>query len=178
MMNRSLLRILAIIPLAAAALTIPAISETSAPDIKDDGRLPGDDIPATRPCCMLLDDDTYDRPENELIEAALLERANVIEDCTVTWYTADTCSKQPGDPGYGITASGLPVVDHLTCAVDKSVIPLYSDVFVQYADGTIEQLWATDTGVRGNHIDIYTPDYETAIQNGRQKLTVWWLKED
>ena len=96
---------------------------------------------------MLLDDDTYDHPENDLIEAALLERANVIEDCTVTWYTADTCSKQPGDPGYGITASGLPVVEHLTCAVDKSVIPLYSDVFVQYADGTIEQLWATDTGV-------------------------------
>lgn len=178
MMSRNLLRILAIIPLAAAALTIPAISETSAPDIKDDGHLPGDDIPATRPCCVLLDDDTYDRPENDLIEAALLERANVIEDCTVTWYTADTCGKLPGDHGYGITASGLPVVEHLTCAVDKSVIPLYSDVFVQYADGTIEQLWATDTGVRGNHIDIYTPDYETAIQNGRQKLTVWWLKED
>ena len=177
-MSRNLLRILAIIPLAAAALTIPAISETSAPDIKDDGRLPGDDIPATRPCCMLLDDDTYDRPENELIEAALLDKAHVIKECTVTWYTADTCSKQPGDPGYGITASGLPVVDHLTCAVDKSVIPLYSDVFVQYADGTIEQLWATDTGVNGNHIDIYTPDYDYAIQMGRQQLTVWWVEED
>ena len=177
-MSRNLLRILAIIPLAAAALTIPAISETSAPDIKDDGRLPGDDIPATRPCCVLLDDDTYDRPENELIEAALLDKAHVIKECTVTWYTADTCSKQPGDPGYGITASGLPVVDHLTCAVDKSVIPLYSDVFVQYADGTIEQLWATDTGVNGNHIDIYTPDYDYAIQMGRQQLTVWWVEED
>ena len=84
MMSRNLLRILTIVPLAAAALTIPAISETSAPDIKDDGRLPGDDIPATRPCCMLLDDDTYDRPENELIEAALLGKAHIIEDCTVT----------------------------------------------------------------------------------------------
>lgn len=177
-MSRNLLRILAIIPLAAAALTIPAISETSEPDIKDDGRLPGDDIPATRHCCMLLDDDTYDRQENELIEAALLEKAQIIEDCTVTWYTADTCGKQPGDPGYGITASGLPVVDHLTCAVDKSVIPLYSDVFVQYADGTIEQLWATDTGVNGNHIDIYTPDYDYAIQMGRQQLTVWWVEAD
>lgn len=178
MMSRNLLRILAIIPLAAAALTIPAISETSAPEIRDDGRVHGDDIPATKPCCMLLDDDTYDRPENDLIEAALLERANVIEDCTVTWYTADTCGKQPWDSGYGITASGLPVVDHLTCAVDKSVIPLYSDVFVQYADGTIEQLWATDTGVNGNHIDIYTPDHDYAIQMGRQQLTVWWVEED
>ena len=58
----------------------------------------------------------------------------------------------------------------------RSVIPLYSDVFVQYADGTIEQLWATDTGVNGNHIDIYTPDYDYAIQMGRQQLTVWWVE--
>lgn len=114
--------------------------------------------------------------ENEKIEAALLERANVIENCTVTWYTADTCDKTPDNPAYGITYSGLPVVEHLTCAVDKNVIPLYADVFVQYADGTIEQLWATDTGVKGNHIDIYTPDYDYAIQCGRQSLTVWWVE--
>ena len=114
--------------------------------------------------------------ENEQIEAALLARSHKIDNCTVTWYTADTCGKKPGDPAYGITASGLPVVEHLTVAVDRSVIPLYSDVFVQYADGTIEQLWATDTGVNGNHIDIYTPDYDYAIQMGRQQLTVWWVE--
>ena len=116
--------------------------------------------------------------ENEQIEAALLARSHKIDNCTVTWYTADTCGKKPGDPAYGITASGLPVVEHLTVAVDRSVIPLYSDVFVQYADGTIEQLWATDTGVNGNHIDIYTPDYDYAIQMGRQQLTVWWLDQE
>jgi 3D (Asp-Asp-Asp) domain-containing protein len=110
--------------------------------------------------------------ENEKIELALLEKANKIEECTVTWYTAsvEECGKDDG-----ITYSGLPVVERLTCAVDKNVIPLYADVFVQYADGTIEQLWATDTGVKGNHIDIYTPDYEYAIQCGRQSLTVWWV---
>lgn len=114
--------------------------------------------------------------ENEKIEAALIEKANVIEGCTVTWYAAETCGKQPGDAAYGITYSGLPAVAHLTCAVDPDVIPLYADVFVQYADGTIEQLWATDTGVKGNHIDIYEPDYETCIRNGRQSLTVWWVQ--
>ena len=113
--------------------------------------------------------------ENEKIEAALLERANKIEACTVTWYTADTFGKQPGDPAYGITYSGLPVVEHLTCAVDPDVIPLYLDVFVEYAGGTIEQLWATDTGVKGNHIDIYTPDYDYAVQCGRQSLTMWYI---
>lgn len=110
--------------------------------------------------------------ENEKIEAALLQNANVIEDCTVTWYTAsiEECGKDDG-----ITYSGLPVVEHLTCAVDPAVIPLYSDVFVEYADGTVEQLWATDTGVKGNAIDIYTPDYDYAIQCGRQSLTVWYI---
>lgn len=114
--------------------------------------------------------------ENGKIEAALIAKANVIEGCTVTWYAAETCGKQPGDAAYGITYSGLPAVAHLTCAVDPDVIPLYADVFVQYADGTIEQLWATDTGVKGNHIDIYEPDYDTCIQNGRQSLTVWWVE--
>ena len=116
--------------------------------------------------------------ENEQIEAALLARSHKIDNCTVTWYTADTRGEKPADPAYGITATGLPVVEHLTVAVDRSVIPLYSDVFVQYADGTIEQLWATDTGVNGNHIDIYTSDYDYAIQMGRQELTVWWLDQE
>lgn len=110
--------------------------------------------------------------ENEKIKAALLENANIIEDCTVTWYTAsvEECGKDDG-----ITYSGLPVVEHLTCAVDPDVIPLYSDVFVQYQDGSVEQLWATDTGVTGNAVDIYTPDYDYAIQCGRQSLTVWYI---
>lgn len=113
--------------------------------------------------------------ENEKIEVAMLEKANAIEDCTVTWYTESTCGKSPDHPAYGITYSGLPVAEHLTCAVDTDCIPLYSDVFVEYADGTIEQLWATDTGVTGNAVDIYTPDYDYAIQCGRQSLTVWWV---
>ena len=142
----------------------------------EEGRLPGDDIPATEKC--YLPEEEVEQAENEMIVAALLEKAHRIDDCTVTWYTADTCGKEPGDPAYGITASGLPVVEHLTCAVDPDVIPRYADVFVQYADGTIEQLWATDTGVQGNHIDIYTPDYDYAIQCGRQKLTVWWVSEE
>ena len=142
----------------------------------EEGRLPGDDIPATEKCYP--PEEEVEQAENEMIVAALLERAHRIDNCTVTWYTADTCGKEPGDPTYGVTASGLPVVEHLTCAVDPDVIPRYADVFVQYADGTIEQLWATDTGVQGNHIDIYTPDYDYAIQCGRQKLTVWWVSEE
>ena len=183
-MKRTLARLFLI--LAAIAWAVIAVSILVTPvkadavpigeSLEDDGRIPGDDIPATERCYM-TEDEIQEDYENQKISEALLEKAHKIETCTVTWYTADTCGKKPGDPAYGITASGLPVVEHLTCAVDKSVIPLYADVFVQYADGTIEQLWATDTGVNGNHIDIYTPDYDYAIQMGRQKLIVWWLEE-
>lgn len=68
---------------------------------------------------------------------------HVIEGCTVTWYTADTCGKAPDHPAYGITASGLLVEEGVTCAVDPEVIPLFSEVSVLYADGTVEQFRAT-----------------------------------
>ena len=180
-MKRNIARLILIISvigwlfMVVSVLTGMTAKADSAPH--DDGRLPGDDVPATERCYM-TEDEIQEDYENQKISEALLAKAHKIENCTVTWYTADTCGKKPGDPAYGITASGLPVVEHLTCAVDKSVIPLYADVFVQYADGTIEQLWATDTGVNGNHIDIYTPDYDYAIQMGRQQLTVWWVEAD
>lgn len=176
-MSRNLLRILAIIPLASAALTIPAISETSAPDIKDDGHLPGDDIPATRPCCMLLDDDTYDRPENELIEAALLDNAHVIKECTVTHY--DCCVSCCGKDD-GITSSGVQATPGVTVAVDPDVIPLGSDVLVDYGDGEIHYYRADDIGgaVKGNHIDLCVGRHEEALQMGRRTATVYWVDAD
>ena len=184
-MKRNLTRLILILAVIAWAIIVVSLLVTPVKadavpigaSQEDDGRIPGDDIPATERCYM-TEDEIQEDYENQKISEALLEKAHKIENCTVTWYTADTCGKKPGDPAYGITASGLPVVEHLTCSVDKSVIPLYADVFVQYADGTIEQLWATDTGVNGNHIDIYTPDYDYAIQMGRQQLTVWWVEAD
>lgn len=175
-MNRNLLRILAIIPLAAAALTIPAISETSAPEIRDDGRVPGDDIPATRPCCMLLNDDTYDRPENDMIESALLGKAHIIEDCTVTHY--DCCVACCGKDD-GITASGVQATPGVTVAVDPDVIPLGSDVLVDYGDGEIHYYRAEDVGdaVKGSHIDLCVNSHEKALMLGRRTATVYWVEQ-
>lgn len=113
--------------------------------------------------------------ENEKIEDALLTKATKIEDCTVTWYCNSTCGKSPDNPAYGITASGKPTRPHCTVATDTSVIPMYSDVCVEYADGTTEWFKATDTGVSGAHVDIYTDDYDQAIQNGVQLLTVYYI---
>lgn len=87
-------------------------------------------------------------------------KAHVIENCTVTWYTEDTCGKTLDHPAYGITASGLPVEEGVTCAVDPEV--------------SFRCFQATDAGVKGEWVDIYTPDYDYAIQCGLQKLTVYW----
>ena len=88
---------------------------------RDTGRLPGDDTPATTRCYMT--EEEVEAAENELIMQALIAKANRIDNCTVTWYTDSTCGKTPDNPSYGITASGLPTVAELTCAVDNNVIP-------------------------------------------------------
>ena len=114
-----------------------------------------------------------EQPEPEEVAEPSPE-VHVIEDCTVTWYTEDTCGKTPDHPAYGITASGLPVEEGVTCAVDPEVIPLFSEVYIRYTDGTMGTFRATDTGVKGEWVDIYTPDYDYAVQCGLQKLTVYW----
>lgn len=75
---------------------------------------------------------------------------------------------------YGITASGLQVEEGVTCAVDPEVIPLGAEIQVLFSDGTVGTFRATDTGVKGEWVDIYTPDYDYAIQCGLQRLTVYW----
>lgn len=112
--------------------------------------------------------------ENERIEAALLARAHAIEDVTVTHY--DCCVECCGKDD-GITASGVLATPGVTVAVDPSVIPLGSDVLVDYGDGEIHYYRADDTGgaVKGNHIDLCVATHEEALQLGRQTATVYWV---
>ena len=112
--------------------------------------------------------------ENERIEAALLARAHVIEDVTVTHY--DCCVECCGKAD-GITASGVRATPGVTVAVDPDVIPLGADVLVDYGDGEICYYRADDTGsgVVGNHIDLCVADHQTAVQLGRRTATVWWV---
>ena len=112
--------------------------------------------------------------ENENIEAALLARAHVIEDVTVTHY--DCCIQCCGKDD-GITASGRKATPGVTVAVDPNMIPLGSDVLVDYGDGEIHYYRADDTGgaVKGNHIDLCVGSHEEALQLGRRTATVYWV---
>lgn len=141
---------------------------------RDDGRLPGDDTPATTRCYMT--DEEVEAAENEMIEAALLANATRLDSVTVTHYC--TCSACCGKSD-GITASGRKATPGVSVAVDPSIIPLGSDVLVDYGDGELHYMRADDTGsaVKGNHIDLCMESHEAAIQAGVRSATVYFIEE-
>lgn len=69
----------------------------------------------------------------------------------VTSYTAASSGKEPGDPYYGITASGVPAGKGVV-AVDRSIVPFRSYVYVP----GYGRAFAGDTGgeIHGRWIDL------------------------
>lgn len=165
--------LLAFLAVLAALITpVDADTQIYKKHVREDGRLPGDDVPATARCFMT--EEEVERAENEMIEAALLARATRIDDVTVTHYDCcvDCCGKDDG-----ITASGVRATPGVTVAVDPDVIPLGADVLVDYGDGDIQYYRADDVGgaVNGNHIDLCVSNHQEAIELGRKTATVWWV---
>lgn len=115
-------------------------------------------------------------PENEMIEAALLDSAHVIEGCIVTHY--DACAACCGKTD-GTTASGVRATPYVTCAVDPDLIPLGSDLLVDYGDGELHYYRADDVGgaVLGNHIDLCVSSHEEAVSLGVRTATVYWAEQ-
>ncbi|MBB6452000.1 3D (Asp-Asp-Asp) domain-containing protein [Salirhabdus euzebyi] len=99
----------------------------------------------------------------------------------VTGYTAgpESTGKYPGDPSYGITATGTKVRmpsdnEPGTCAVDPNYIPLGT---ILYVDG-YGLCRAEDTGgkVNGYHVDVYLESVDQVYQQiGKGKRNVWIL---
>ena len=142
---------------------------------RDDGRLPGDDTPATTRCYMT--EEEVEAAENEMIEQALLARSHKLEDVKITFYC---CEERPHicGTGTGITASGRRVTPYVSCAVDPDVIPLGSTIMIEY-NGEMVYLRADDTGpaVKGNHIDIAVSGHQEALSLGVKTADVWWCEE-
>lgn len=88
---------------------------------------------------------------------------------TLTAYTAgpESTGKRPGDPGYGITASGAKVKSGVTVAADPRIIPMGSTVYIDGIGTRVVQ----DTGgaIKGHRIDVYIPDLSKARQFGVKK---------
>jgi 3D (Asp-Asp-Asp) domain-containing protein len=93
----------------------------------------------------------------------------VLNNVTLTAYSAGPAStgKSPGDPGYGVTASGTKVKEGRTIAVDPDVIPLGWWVYIE----GIGFRRAEDRGsaVKGKKIDIYYDSEKTANKFGTKR---------
>ena len=181
-MKRNLARlILVLVTIALAVISmfvlVTPVKADSAPGEEpkeDDGRIPGDDVPATERCYM-TDDEVQESFENENIQNALLAKANKIEDVKVSHYCC--CVKCCGKDD-GITYSGVKATPGVTVAVDTSIIPLGSDVLVDYGDGVINYYRADDTGsaIKGNKLDLCVGSHQDAINLGVRTATVYWVE--
>ena len=179
-MKRNIARLILIISvigwlfMVVSVLTGMTAKADSAP--QDDGRLPGDDVPATERCYM-TDEEIQEDFENYYIEKSLLEKANKIEDVKVSHYCC--CVKCCGKYD-GITYSGVKATPGVTVAVDTSIIPLGSDVLVDYGDGIINYYRADDTGsaIKGNKLDLCVSSHQEAINLGVRTATVYWVEAD
>lgn len=183
-MKRNLARLILILSVIAWAIIVVSVLVTpvkadaipTEEPKEDDGRIHGDDIPATERC-YLTEAEAQEDFENERIEAALLARSHAIEDCTITFYCNEQYPHICGT-GSGIAADGTPALAWATCAVDPDVIPIGSTVMVDLGDGYgLRTLVANDTGVKGNHLDICVESHNSALQLGRQTATVYWCEE-
>ena len=93
-----------------------------------------------------------------------------VRTMTATAYTT-------GHDGVGTrTASGTAV--HVgTVAVDKSVLPLGTRMYIVAGGSVVYGLAvAEDTGVKGNKIDLFYDTYDECIQFGRRTCTVYILQ--
>ncbi len=103
-------------------------------------------------------------------------------DMRATAYTAsykDT-GKGPGDPGFGITASGMAVRKGII-AVDPRVIPLGTRVYVEVAGDTPDYGFAVaaDTGgaIKGDLIDLYYDEQGYVDRWGVKRVKVYILND-
>ncbi|MGF9713499.1 3D domain-containing protein [Paenibacillus naphthalenovorans] len=98
---------------------------------------------------------------------------------TLTAYTAgaESTGKSPSHPAYGVTSSGSRAEEGRTIAVDPSVIPIGTTVFIE----GIGIRTAEDTGsaIRGARIDVFMEDVRKARKFGVKKnVKVYVLGED
>lgn len=156
------------------AMDVTATRLSKAIQVRDVGRLPGDNVPATEHCYMTAE---KIKTENELIEEALLARSHKIEDVTITFYC---CEARPHicGTGTGITASGRRATPYVSCAVDPDVIPLGSTIMIEY-NGEMVYLRADDTGssIQGNRLDIAVRGHQEALELGIKTADIWWCEE-
>lgn len=136
--------------------------------------------------CDELNEEVIVEPENEIVLQGTKQTVtfdgktyDVKKTLSMTATGYDNCyiccGKNPGDPGYGITASGVKT-RHGIVAVDPSIIPLGTKLYVTGYGEAI----AADTGsaIKGYKIDLYFPTHEIASDYGVHKDLKVYVLDD
>lgn len=133
----------------------------------------------------------YIDPIDEIIEVGTKERQVATSrggifrfsnemDMVATAYdlSYESCGKYPDHPEYGITRSGTKAQPG-TVAVDPSVIPLGTKLYIASTDGSPDYGFATaeDTGsaIKGYRVDLFMEDNQDALNFGIRPVKVYVL---
>lgn len=109
-------------------------------------------------------------------------RYSKVLEMRATAYTAsyECTGKRPGDPGFGITYTGIPVRPGIV-AVDPKVIPLGSRLYIEGIGDVPDYGYAlaADIGsaVKGDIIDLYKESKEEVKNWGVRKVRVYILRD-
>ena len=106
----------------------------------------------------------------------ILSKSSYIGDFEVTYYTAgvESTGKNPGDEFYGITKSGEPVKEDYTISADWTVLPKNSVVYIENVG--VRVVKDTGSAIVDKKIDVYEPNIEIALSNGRHMASVYVIK--
>lgn len=90
---------------------------------------------------------------------------------TVTAYCCceKCCGKSENHPAYGLTKSGTKATEGRTIAVDPSLIPLGTTVYLNGRPYIAED---TGSAIKGNKIDLFINNHQRAQEFGVQEMEV------
>lgn len=104
-------------------------------------------------------------------QTVIIDKMESLGEFTITYY--DACMKCCGKTD-GITASGAVVREGVTVAVDPTVIPLGTYIYIEGIGYRVAQ----DVGgaIKGNKIDVYVNSHSEALELGVDyNVNVWRL---
>jgi 3D (Asp-Asp-Asp) domain-containing protein len=122
---------------------------------------------------VIRDSSTIENPAEQLNYKQALT-------CTATAYdlSFNSCGKNPGDPYYGVAASGMRISRGIV-AVDPRVIPMGSKLYIESLDSWPDYGFAIagDKGgaIKGNKVDLFMESSSEVRQFGRRKVNVYIL---
>jgi uncharacterized protein YabE (DUF348 family)/3D (Asp-Asp-Asp) domain-containing protein len=141
---------------------------------------------------LLISEEAISSPKEEVIEIAeekffVTSRGKpyrvagvYVMRATAYDLSFQSTGKLPGDRGYGITKLGTKARPGVV-AVDPSIIPLGSKLYIESTDGFMAYGFAIaeDIGgaIKGNKIDLFVEDYALARRFGVRNVRVYILDE-